>query len=314
MLTYYSFSQDVPVPLIPENYRTMPVPDWINLENPSPEECADIHERYGVPLEHLQAVLDYNERPRMEHDDKAVLLIVRAPVQDDKHRRAPFSTCPVAVILTPLLAITVCVRENLVTDLLKRKFKGSSARLNIRLALLLLLRVSTTFIQHLRLMDEQVERLEQALAQSMRNQELLSMLHLEKSLIYFLTALKGNHAVMEKLAANTRVVASPEELELLDDALIESKQATDMAEIYSQIMGSLSDAFGAIVSNNVNKVMKVLTGLTIVFMIPSIIGALYGMNVPLPWQDKPYAFAGLCALCALLSFAVYRALKKMDWM
>lgn len=128
------------------------------------------------------------------------------------------------------------------------------------------------------------------------------------------SALKGNLSVLDKIRNSPLLLAALPEQALLDDVLIENKQATDMAEIYMQIMGSLSDAFGAIVSNNLNKVMKVLTGLTIVFMVPSIIGALYGMNVALPLQDSPFAFAALCVLCLGLSAGVFYILRKMDWM
>lgn len=313
MLTSYSLREGLPVCIPRAEDGSDSCPEWINLENPDPEECAAVGARYGIPPEHLHAALDYNERPRVEHDGTHLLIVARAPVQNEHSRRVPFSTCPVAVILTPTLVLTVCLKEGLVADLLCRKIRGTGERLGVRLALTLLLRISTTFIEHLRLMDERVEQIEQALQQSMQNRELIRMLHIEKSLIYFLTALKGNHSVMEKIAASPALAASAGERDLLDDVIIENKQATDMAEIFSQIMGSLSDAFGAIVSNNLNKVMKVLTGLTIIFMIPSIIGALYGMNVPLPWQDYPYAFAALCALSVGLSFAGYWILKKMDW-
>ena len=313
MLTSYSLRGGLPVCIPQAEGGSDSCPEWINLENPGPEECAAVSEQYGIPLEHLQAALDYNERPRVEHDGTRLLIVARAPVQNDHSRRVPFSTCPVAVILTPTLVLTVCLNEGLVAGLLCRKIRGTGERLGVRLALTLLLRVSTTFIEHLRLMDERVEQIEQALQQSMQNRELIRMLHIEKSLIYFLTALKGNHSVMEKIAASPYLAASAEERDLLDDVIIENKQATDMAEIFTQIMGSLSDAFGAIVSNNLNKVMKLLTGLTLIFMIPSTIGAIFGMNVPLPWQDYPYAFAALCGLSVGLSFAGYWILKKMDW-
>ena len=315
MLSYYSLHGGMPA-CIPQNLdgTGAPCPEWINLENPTPEECAAVSKDHNIPLEHIQAALDISERPRVEHTDELILIVARAPVKDDHNRRVPFSTCPVAVILTPTLVVTVCLKEGIVAELLFRKIRGTGSRLGVRLVLTLLLRISTTFIDHLRLMDDRVSLIEQALQKSMQNQELIKMLHIEKSLIYFMTALKGNHSVMEKISASTTLAASAEERDLLDDVLIENIQATDMAEIFTQIMGSLSDAFGAIVSNNLNKVMKVLTGLTIIFMIPSIVGALYGMNVPLPFQDHPHAFAALCILSLGLAFGGYWLLKKMDWM
>ena len=314
MLTKYSLSGGGPVCFSQNDCGPDACPEWINLENPTPEECAAVQKDFGIPLEHLHAALDYHERPRVEQHDDLLLIVARTPVKNDHNRRVPFSTCPVAVIITPSVVVTVCLKENVVEGLLCRKIRGTGSRLGIRLVLTLLLRISTTFIEHLRLMDERVERIEQGLHKSIQNQELIEMLHIEKSLVYFLTALKGNHSVMEKIAASAALAASGEERGLLDDVLIENKQATDTAEIYTQIMGSLSDAFGAIVSNNLNKVMKVLTGLTIICMIPSIVGAFYGMNVTLPWQGSPYAFTALCMLSLVLSLGGYWLLKKMDWM
>jgi magnesium transporter len=287
---------------------------WLNLENPTPEECGAVGARYGIAPDHLHAALDINERPRVEYEDGVLLVILRIPISADKQNRVLLRTCPVAVILQPDLAITVCLKEHLTENLLNRKFPGKGPHLAWRLALTLFLRASAAFIENLRLMDEHVGHIERTLQESMQNQELLRMLHVEKSLIYFLTALKGNHAVMEKLHGNFPPEENLGEKDLLEDALIENKQAIDMAEIFMQITVSLGDAFGAIVSNNLNKVMKVLTGLTIVFMVPSIIGALYGMNVPLPGQESPFAFAGLCGACLGISGAVYWFLRKMRWM
>jgi magnesium transporter len=287
---------------------------WVDLTNPTPEECARVGERFGIPLEHLQAALDLNERPRLDRSGGILLIVLNVAVRVDKKRHVPFSSCPLAVILAGETAITVSLREGLAEKLLNRKIAGTGPKAARRLALTLFLRASAAFIAYLRQMDEHVDHIERTLQESMQNQELLRMLHLEKSLIYFLMALKGNQAVLEKLRGSFPRDGDQEELDLLDDALVENRQAVDMAEIFSQITGSLGDAFGAIVSNNLNKVMKVLTGLTIVFMVPSIIGSLYGMNVPLPWQESRLAFAALCGLCLGVSCAVYWFLRKMRWM
>lgn len=315
-----------------------PPPDgprlWLDLVRPTPEECEQICTLYSIPLEHLRAALDANERPRMEFANNILLIVTRTPLTKPGNPGSTINTCPLAVILTPHIVLTVCLNESIAQTLLCRKILGKGPRLAERLVLTLLLRISTTFIEQLHLMDEHVTHLEQGLVESMRNQGIIQMLHVEKSLIYFLTALKGNQSVLEKIRYGsllahglspgghpvpgdrnaTPLTATEEERDLLDDVLIENRQATDMAEIYTQIMGSLSDAFEGIVSNNLNKVMKVLTGLTVVVMIPSIIGALYGMNVALPFQENPHAFVGLCAICLGLSFAVFHILRKMDWM
>lgn len=299
--------------LAPSGNKEAVQPHWLDLSAATQEECMRVAAHFSLPPEHLLAALDVNERPRAEYEDGILLIVARTPHHNKNAKHKCFCTEPIAVVLVPGLVITVCLKPELATVMLCRRLLGSGPNLAERLVLTLLLRISTTFIEQLRQMDEQVEAMERTLHSSMQNQELLKMLQVEKALIYFLTALKGNHSVMEKIRSGSPLAVTPEDRNLLDDVIIENKQATDMAEIFTLIMGSLSDAFGAIVSNNLNKVMKVLTGLTIVFMIPSIIGALYGMNVALPWQESPLAFAALCALCLGLSFAVFYVLRKKDW-
>ena len=318
MIKTYSLTGGTPFPVEQHEAEALyagasgETPVWIDLVDPTPEECDNIGNRFGIPPEHLHAALDFNERPRIEFADTILLVVARTPYRDSA---APYGrTCPIAVIGTPAAIVTICLKSGIASGLLCRKLLGSGTKLAERLVLSLLLRISTTFIEELQEMDRMVDNMELALDKSMQNQELLKMLHLEKALIYFLTALKGNQSMLDKIKAGALLADSSEGKALLDDVFIETKQATDMAEIFTQIMGTISDAFGAIVSNNLNKVMKVLTGLTIVFMVPSIIGALYGMNVPLPFSESRFAFAALCIACFVISFLVYRVLKKMDWM
>lgn len=320
MLHLYSLQSISPVLLspgegMPENTLSgQPEPVWVNLVHPTHDECAAVSERYAIPKGYLEAAFDANERPRVEKNGACFLILTRVPFRHDPARRVSHSTCPIATIVTRDALVTVCLKDKIVHNLLSGDILGSGAHITVRLALTLLLRASSGFITQLHVMDEEVGAMERALKESMRNQVLIKMLHLEKSLIYFQTALKANHSVMEKLQSATSLATTPEDAMLLDDVLIENKQATDMAEIYTQIMGSLSNAFGAIVSNNLNKVMRVLAGLAVVFMVPTIIGALYGMNVPLPFADSPYAFAGLCIAGLGISFAVFHLLKKKGWM
>lgn len=314
MITRYMFENDVPVPL-DEQANPMGGKSliWVDLEAPTPEECRAVCEEFNIPRTYMEAALDIRERPRIEGEDGISLVLARTPIRSGLEKDVAFNTCPVAVIPAAEAVVTVCLKEGVVKKLLLKRLKGAGKHRAMRLVLSLQFRISTTFIEYLEEMDEIVEGIEQTLHESMQNKELLRIMHLEKSLIYFLPALKGNQSVVEKLRSMP-AAQSPDCAALIDDVLVENKQATDTADIFSQVMGSISDAFGAVVSNNLNKVMKVLTGLTIVFMVPSIIGALYGMNVALPWQESPFAFAALCALCLGISLFVTYALRKLNWM
>ncbi len=318
MINSYTLQSGTPVP-IEEHEAVLLYAEaceeaviWIDLVAPTPEECERVGRRFSIPPEHMHAALDFNERPRIEYADNILLIVARMPYT--RHNASHRLTCPVAAICTPEVVITICLKKDLSRKLLSHKLLGTGNCFTERLALTLLLRISTAFIEELHHMNEQVDRMESALKESMQNQELIRMLHMEKTLIYFLTALKGNQTILEKFHSGTLRAISPECEALLDDAVIENKQAIDMAEIFTQIIGTISDAFGAIVSNNLNKVMKVLTGLTIVFMVPSIIGALYGMNVALPLAEHPHAFTLLCLLCFGASFSLFLLLRKLNWM
>lgn len=315
MMSSYSIQDGIPVAVhISEEGSGRP--DWVNLSNPTEEECRKVGEQFRIPMDHLRAALDPNERPRIESGDGTLLMIARVPVRtgDSDDTSVPFRTRPIACILTPEVLVTVCLDEHFAKNLLREKIRHMGQRTGPSLMLKLLFRISTTFIDHLRELDQRVSDIEQTLQKSMHNRELLRMLHIEKTLIYFLTALKSNASVMEKLSANPMLVESAAERDLLEDVLIENKQATDMAAIYTEIMGVIGDGFGAIVSNNLNKVMKILASLTIIFMIPSVIGAIYGMNVALPFQEHRFAFVVLCLFCLLLSLTVYKVLRKLDWL
>lgn len=316
MLQIYAIRAEGPALLEGAALGALPLqsgPLWLHLTAPDDEECRAVAATLKLPLEHLKAALDYNERPRLEHDDGLTLILARTSFQDDPVRNVPFSTCPVAAIISDEIVVTVCLKKGLVEKLLLRKAPGKGGNLTRRLVLSLLLRIAHGFLDNLQVLDEHLSGMEQRLKESQRNAELLQMLHIEKSLIYFLTALKGNQAVLEKLRA-APAFAKDNLQDLLDDATIETRQAADMAEIYSRILESVGDTFGAIVSNNLNKVMKVLTSLTVVLMVPSIIGALYGMNVALPGQDSPFAFVALSLLCLFFSLALFLLLRKKDWM
>lgn len=309
MITAYSITESL---LTQQQGESFPL--WLDVHCPTAEDCSFLQGRYGIPVDFTQAALDRNERPRVEREDGVVLILVRASQGEEPHRHLPFATCPLAVIVTEGVLVTVCEKSGLAHDLLSHKLRAGIRYHPARLALSLFMRVSAMYMEHLHQMDESTERIERSLGKSMQNSELVRMLHIEKSLIFLLTSLKGNHAVLEKLQKDRILDLNDGDGEALEDVLIESRQATEMAEVFSQLLGSFGDAFGNMVSNNLNKAMKFLTAMTIVLLIPSIIAALYGMNVALPMAKEPYAFFGLCGLCIVLSGTLWMWFRKQDWM
>jgi magnesium transporter len=176
-----------------------------------------------------------------------------------------------------------------------------------------LYRNAALFLTYLKQVDKMSTKVEEGLHKSMKNKELIQMLKLEKSLVYFATSLKSNEVVMEKLLRMTFIKKYPDDLDLLEDVIIENKQAIEMCNIYRDILKGTMDAFASIISNNLNIVMKLLTSLTVIIAIPTLIASLWGMNVPVPFKDNIFGFAivlGIALVCSLIS-VIFMLKKKM---
>ena len=278
---------------------------WISAVSPSEDEINYlVHEAKADP-EFVRAALDEEESSRIETEENQTLVIVDVPVaeqQDDA--TVIYSTMPMGIILTPANVITVCLRENIViSDIAGGQVKNVQTHLKTRFLLNLLLRVASRFLFFLKQIDRMSSRTEKQLHQSMKNQELIQLLGLEKSLVYFSTSLKSNEITLEKILRGRFIKLYDEDQDILEDVLIEVKQAIEMCNIYSSILSGTMDAFASIISNNLNIVMKILTSLTIVMAIPTMVSSFYGMNVdflPLPFFWFPVLLSvlltGLVAL------------------
>ncbi len=275
---------------------------WVNLVNPNEEEIKKVHTALNVDLDFLRAALDEEERARIENDNGQTLIIVDTPIlEKDGSRMNLYTTIPLAIILIKHVIITVCLKDDtLLNDFSSNKVKTFFTQYKTRFVLQILHRNATKYLQFLKHIDKASNRVEQDLHKSMKNKELIQMLKLEKSLVYFSTALKANEVVLEKLMKYEHIKNYPEDTDLLEDAIIENKQAIEMANIYSSIMTGTMDAFASIISNNLNIVMKFLTSVTIVMAIPTMISSFFGMNVGLPLSG-PYAFWIIVVLAVFLS-------------
>ena len=287
---------------------------WVQLTDPTQEECEALAKEHGLPLGFLLAAADINEHPRFEQEGVFSHILLRASSRESTKTKMPFTTHPISIILAPAAIITVCAKPGLVEALLQQKIRLISEDVTHSVLLALMFRIGSEFIRHIQQMIDASEQVEHTLQKSMLNKELLSLLHMEKSLIYFLTSLRGNCGIIDEHLKENPLPLTPKERSRMQAAFTEMRQASDMGDVFSQILGSLGDTFGAIVSNNLNKVMKVLTALTIVLMIPTLVAGVYGMNVPLPMQEHPAVFIWLTAGTTLFSLAIGYFFWKKHWM
>ncbi len=269
---------------------------WINLVNPSQREMSRLAAKLGVDIDVLKAALDEEERPRLSIEDGALLIIVDVPTTAHEGSLDLYTTIPLAIVLTPLCVVTVCLRgDTLMEDFVEGKVRGFAADNPTRFVLQILHRAAMRYLQYLRAIDRTSHRIEEELHGSLKNKELIQLLKLEKSLVYFSTSLKSNEGVLERLVRMHAGKLGELDQELMDDVLIEHKQALEMANIYSNILTGTMDAFASVISNNLNIVMKVLTSVTIVLAIPTMVSSFFGMNVGLPLSG-PYAFHTVAAI------------------
>ena len=259
---------------------------WINAVAPTPEEVDYLIDHIGVLPEFIKSSLDEEESSHIDYDDdvKQTLVIIDYPSaeEDDNfdENTLLYTTLPLGVVIMKGYVITICLYENLsIEDMANGRIKGINTDMKTRFLLLLLLRISQRFLIYLRQIDRISSRTEQKLHQSMRNQELIQMLGLEKSLVYFSTSLKTDEVTLNKIMRGRLIKLYEEDQDLLEDVLIEVHQAIEMCNIYSNILSGTMDAFASVISNNLNIVMKVLTVITLVVQIPALVFAFYGMNV-----------------------------------
>ena len=289
---------------------------WIALTNPTASEIIDIADTYQIDPDHLRAPLDEEERSRIEVEDEYTLILVDIPSIEERNGKDWFVTIPLAIITTKDVLITVCLEETpVLTSFMDGRVRDFHTFMKTRFILQILYKNATQFLQYLRIIDKKSEVIERKLHQSQKNEELIELLELEKSLVYFTTSLRSNEVVLEKLLRMDFVKDYPDDTELLEDVIIENKQAIEMANIYSGILSSMMGTFASVISNNLNIVMKVLAVITIVMSIPTIVFSAYGMNLSaagMPFSRTPWGFLIVIILSVVASIiaAIFLSRKK----
>lgn len=290
---------------------------WINLVAPTVEELNLVATKTGADLDLLQTALDEEERSRIEFEEEInqTIIVVDIPrVEKEGKDGYVYTTLPMGIIFVGDYIITVClIKSSLIDDFIKGKVKKFYTYKRTRFLLLLLYRNSTRYLRYLRLIDKASDRLNEEMQRSYRNKELFQMMALEKSLVYFTTSLKGNEAVLEKLVKVNYIKKYYDDEELLDDVIIENKQAIEMCSIYRDILSGMMDAYASIISNNLSIVMKFLAAVTIVISLPTLVTSAWGMNLNVPWEANPWGFVIVMgiALAITISAVVWLWRKKM---
>ncbi len=289
---------------------------WVAMINPTATEILDISSEYGIEQDDLRAPLDEEERSRIMVEDNYTMILVDIPVIEERNEKEWYGTIPMSIVVTDEIIFTVCLEDTpVLSTFMDGRVRNFYTYKKTRFILQILYRNASMYLHYLRIIDKKSEVVEKKLHGSTRNQELIELLELEKSLVYFTTSLRSNEVVLEKLLKTESIKRYPEDEELLEDVIIENKQAIEMANIYSGILSGTMDAFASVISNNLNIVMKFLATVTIVMSIPTMIFSAYGMNVNsagMPFADSPWGFLIVIMGSLVLSLIVALIFSKKD--
>lgn len=287
---------------------------WLSLLHPTAAELQLVGEKWGLPEDFLTDPLDQDEAPRVEAKDGFTLIIFRLPITHDESG-ITYKTIPIGIILAKDISIIVSLSP---IHLFKDYFRPANLTdFPIKRNALILSVIETVtqkYLQYLRHINRLQDQIENQLIQDTQNEKLINLLHLKKSLVIFTTSLKGNNSILYRLKKNLRIAETEEEGEILEDIVIDLKQAIEMSEIYTNIIIGTMNTFSSIISNQISFIMKVLTGFTIILMIPTLITSAYGMNIEgLPFAKSNAAFAIVMSICLCFSFASLAFLKYKKW-
>jgi magnesium transporter len=287
---------------------------WVCVTDPTLDEIDRIV-NFGIPHDYITYSLDVDESSRTEREDDGVtLILLRIPYFHGKKMDVPYTTIPMGIILTQNMIITVCRWNNIILDeFTLGKIRGLTTTKRNRFILRVLLATAIKYLGYLREINKTVDQIEDQLQASMRNKEVMELLKYQKSLVYFTTSLKSNELMLERLQRSQIFRMFPEDEELLEDVITENRQAIEMTNVSRDILTSMMDAFASIISNNLNVVMKFLASITIVLSIPTIVTSFFGMNVPLPFAENPFATLYIIIIFITLCIGVVVIFIRRDW-
>ncbi len=286
---------------------------WVYMVNPTPEEIAQICDQAKIEPEYIRAPLDEEEMGRVENDDGTTLIIVDGPVATkNENGSVTYLTFPIGIIFTRDYIITVSLKENSVLkDITEGSIRGINPAMKSRFFLKTMLALAARYLQYLKQIDKITVYTENQIYKATKNQEIVQLMALSKSLVYFSTSLKSIEMTLHKVERGRLIKLYEEDEELFDDVIIEIRQAREMADTYSTILSGMIDAFASVISNNLNSAMKLLASITIIMAVPNIISGFFGMNVQgIPLASNFWLPVGIAALIVAV-VAIILARKKM---
>lgn len=281
---------------------------WIDLVSPSIDEIEEVVSKTKIEKDLIMKMLDDEETPRVEIEDDTKLIVVDTPYIEDTTR---YSTLPIGIITTNDYIVTISSKKFEVLKLFKRgKIKDVTTQQRSRFIIRLLYENARLYLKYLRKIDNQIDKTEKEL-KSLQETEVINVLNIEKSLVYFITSLKEDQRLIDKIYRGNVIKMYEEDKDLLEDASIENGQAIEMANIYREILSSVSGAYEAIISNNLNQAMKILTSITIIFSVPTMISSFMGMNVNLGQiSTMKYAFIIVLGCSIIISIIIALIFRK----
>ena len=288
---------------------------WFSLINPTEEEIKQVSLVLGLDEDFLRNSLDLDERSRIEIEDGNILIITNLPIMTDD---GCFDTLPMGIIYTPTSIMTVCSKDNNILSSFNETTAYSfDTRNKTEFMLKILYRSVKFYLKYLDIINRTSENIETELQKATNNKALFQLMEIQKTLVYFSTALKDNDIVLQKIMRMTKSTSSvnylkttEEDMDLLEDVIIDTKQAIEMVDMHRMILEAMMEGFASIINNNLNLVMKFLAAITIIMSIPTLIGGLWGMNVPVPFGNNPYGFLVVVTLSVIISFAVVAYFRK----
>lgn len=288
---------------------------WVNVLPPlKQEEFTELSQAMDIPVDFLKDSLDIDERSRYEIDDHVKLIVIKTPAENNSFNLSDafYITIPICIILTNNRIVTVNSFENEAIKKFLNTFQHRNPDKMNMMVLKIFEKITATFQEYLKEINTRRNSLEQKLYDSNRNEELLQLMRIQKSFVYFITALRSNELLMMKMSRTNILKLTEDEKDLLEDLIVETSQALEMANTYTNILNSTLDAFASIISNNQNQVLKRLTTLTIFLSIPILIASIYGMNVPIPYSESHLAFwIPVILSLVILGLAVWNYLKRL---